>query len=156
MVSAVGLDLLGMHLASSLMLLDSQRSSFESPEICEQVIRTFNNMTVGEGKHATELQIRYADTEKQKQLKTCTAERRQFKTNEYNEAVYGPGSPYGFYSPLSATFQSPVPVRAPGQVGQVGHGATSHQLPQSRQRKFSAFSISSSIDANNYKLCRIS
>lgn len=99
------------------MLPHSLKARFESPDICEHVIRTFNNMTVGEGKHATELQIRYADTEKQKQLKTCTAERRQFKTNEYNEAVYGPGSPYGFYSPVSATFQSPVPVRAPGTSG---------------------------------------
>ena len=115
--SAVGLVLLGWYPNPLQILSHSQLSRFESPDICEHVIRTFNNMTVGEGKHATELQIRYADTEKQKQLKTCTAERRQFKTNEYNEAVYGPGSPYGFYSPVSATFQSPVPVRASGTSG---------------------------------------
>lgn len=139
MASAVGLDLLGMHPASSIMLLDSQSSSFESPEICEQVIRTFNNMTVGEGKHATELQIRYADTEKQKQLKTCTAERRQFKTNEYNEAVYGPGSPYAFYSPLSATFQSPVPVRAPGTSGTWSNQSSASSISPAQVLRFLHF-----------------
>lgn len=34
-------------------------------------------------------QVRYADTESQKTLKRVTAERRQFRTNEYNVGAYG-------------------------------------------------------------------
>lgn len=42
-------------------------------------------------------------------------------------------------------------------LGQVEHGATSHQRPQSRQRKFFAFSLLSSVDTDTaYKLCWIS
>ena len=54
------------------------------------------------------LQIRYADTEDQKKLKADTAVHREFKTNEYNTAVYGPASPYQHSSPLSATYPSPL------------------------------------------------
>jgi hypothetical protein len=35
------------------------------------------------------LNIRYADTPAQKELKRITAERRQFRTNEYNIGAYG-------------------------------------------------------------------
>lgn len=35
------------------------------------------------------MQIRYADTPAQKELKRVTAERRQFRTNEYNVGAYG-------------------------------------------------------------------
>jgi len=35
------------------------------------------------------LNIRYADTPAQKELKRVTAERRQFRTNEYNIGAYG-------------------------------------------------------------------
>jgi hypothetical protein len=93
--------------------------SFESPEVCQQIIDTFNNKEIGEGKAATTLQIRYADTTKQKELKKYTAEKRQFKTNEYNEAVYGPNSPWRpLYSPMSASTSSysPLPIRAPGSA----------------------------------------
>lgn len=34
-------------------------------------------------------QVRYADTPAQKELKRITAERRQFRTNEYNIGAYG-------------------------------------------------------------------
>lgn len=34
-------------------------------------------------------QVRYADTPAQKELKRITAERRQFRTNEYNLSAYG-------------------------------------------------------------------
>ena len=78
------------------------------------MIDTFNNRTIGEGKLATTLQLRYADTEEQKKLKTFTAEKRQFKTNEYNEVVYGPGSPWRrLYSPLSATAGYHTPITTP-------------------------------------------
>ncbi|KAK3174545.1 hypothetical protein OEA41_001791 [Lepraria neglecta] len=90
---------------------------FQTPEICQQIIDAFNNKTLGEGKMATTLQIRYADTEEQKKLKTYTAEKRLFKTNEYNEIVYGPGSPWRrLYSPVSNSNSSysPIQIRAPG------------------------------------------
>jgi hypothetical protein len=35
------------------------------------------------------MQVRYADTPAQKELKRVTAERRQFRTNEYNIGAYG-------------------------------------------------------------------
>ncbi|KAK4697497.1 hypothetical protein P7C71_g584, partial [Lecanoromycetidae sp. Uapishka_2] len=91
---------------------------FENPEVCQQIIDAFNNKDIGEGKTATTLQIRYADTTKQKELKKYTAEKRQFKTNEYNEAVYGPDSPWRRYSPLSTSTSSysPIQIRAPGSA----------------------------------------
>ncbi|KAL2056172.1 hypothetical protein ABVK25_003815 [Lepraria finkii] len=88
-----------------------------TPETCQQIIDAFNNKTLGEGKMATTLQIRYADTEEQKKLKTYTAEKRLFKTNEYNDVVYGPGSPWRrLYSPVSNSNSSysPIQIRAPG------------------------------------------
>ena len=60
------------------------------------------------------MNIRYADTEEQKKLKTLTAERRQFKTNEYNTVVYGSGSPFNIFQPGGNGFQSPMPFRPPG------------------------------------------
>ncbi len=35
------------------------------------------------------MQVRYADTPSQKELKRVTAERRQYRTNEYNIGAYG-------------------------------------------------------------------
>lgn len=75
---------------------------FETTDICEQIIAAFNNKIIGTGKDATTLQIRYADTEEQKKLKTYTAIKRQFKADEYNEAVYG--IPFTNYSPVSPSF----------------------------------------------------
>jgi len=82
---------------------------FASPEICMSVINMYNGAPVGEDRN--QLSIRFADTPDQKKLKNLTAERRQFKTNEYNTAAYGPGSPYA--SPTTATFPSPVLARPP-------------------------------------------
>lgn len=58
-----------------------------------------------------------------------------------------------------STLPSRLPSKALCQyvhLGQVEHGATSRQLPQSRQRKFSAFPLVIDIDTNTYKLCWIS
>ncbi|KAL6719187.1 hypothetical protein ACLMJK_003424 [Lecanora helva] len=109
---------------SSKILKDSNGISrgvgfarFRTPEICQQIIDAFNNKVIGEGPTATTLQLRFADTEEQKKLKTFTAEKRQFKTNEYNEVVYGPNSPWRrLYSPASnaASYYTPVQVAAPG------------------------------------------
>lgn len=83
---------------------------FETTEICEQIIATFNNKVIGDGKDATTLQIRYADTEEQKKLKTYTAIKRQFKADEYNEAVYG--IPFTNYSPVSPSFPTAIQARS--------------------------------------------
>ena len=122
MVSAVALASLGeYHTAGASSFVGycaNFRYSFQSPEICQEIIDKLNNKEIGEGKLATTLQIRYADTEEQKTLKKYTAEKRQFKTKEYNEAAYGPGSPWRFYSPMSTSTSSysPVEVRPPGSA----------------------------------------
>lgn len=55
--------------------------------MCDEVIRKFNG--VGLGEESLPMNIRYADTPAQKELKRVTAERRQFRTNEYNIGAYG-------------------------------------------------------------------
>lgn len=44
---------------------------------------------MGIGEEGLLMNIRYADTPSQKELKRVTAERRQFRTNEYNIGAYG-------------------------------------------------------------------
>lgn len=61
--------------------------SFESRDICDEVIRKFNGIGIGE--EGLLMNIRFADTPAQKELKRVTAERRQFRTNEYNIGAYG-------------------------------------------------------------------
>lgn len=61
--------------------------SFESREICEEVIRRYHGQAIGD--ECFLMQVRYADTPSQKELKRVTAERRQYRTNEYNIGAYG-------------------------------------------------------------------
>ncbi|TLD21111.1 hypothetical protein PspLS_08972 [Pyricularia sp. CBS 133598] len=81
-------------IASSKILRDSNGNSrgvgfarFESREVCERIIKNFNGLKLGVD--AQEMQVRYADTPSQKELKRITAERRQYRTNEYNIGAYG-------------------------------------------------------------------
>ncbi len=60
---------------------------FESRDVCEEIIRKFHGQPIGE--EGLLLQVRYADTPAQKDLKRVTTERRQFRTNEYNVGAYG-------------------------------------------------------------------
>jgi hypothetical protein len=60
---------------------------FESRDICEEIIKKFHGQPIGE--EGLLLQVRYADTPAQKDLKRVTSERRQFRTNEYNAGAYG-------------------------------------------------------------------
>jgi hypothetical protein len=55
------------------------------------------------------LQVRYADTSAQKDLKRITTERRQFRTNEYNVGAYGTAADIAALSPPAST---PVAPRA--------------------------------------------
>ncbi|KAK8867808.1 RNA binding protein MSSP-2 [Apiospora arundinis] len=79
---------------SSKILRDSLGNSrgvgfarFESRDICDAIIQRFHNQPLGDDR--LNMQIRYADTPAQKELKRVTAERRQFRTNEYNVGAYG-------------------------------------------------------------------
>jgi hypothetical protein len=60
---------------------------FETRDECEDIIKKFHGAAIGE--EAMLMQVRYADTPAQKELKRVTAERRQFRTNEYNIGAYG-------------------------------------------------------------------
>jgi alpha-amylase/alpha-mannosidase (GH57 family) len=100
--------------------------SFATPEICNQVIENYNGKPIGDGDEGSTLSIRFADTQAQKQLKNVTAERRQFKTNEYNTVVYGPSSPYQIHSNMAASFPSPLASRVP-----MGSAYWPQQLPLS-------------------------
>ncbi|EFW98639.1 RNA-binding protein [Grosmannia clavigera kw1407] len=82
------------HVVSSKILRDSMGNSrgvgfarFDTRDICEKVIKHFNGITVGQDHFV--MQVRYADTPSQKELKRITAERRQYRTNEYNIGAYG-------------------------------------------------------------------
>ncbi|KIH90125.1 RNA-binding protein [Sporothrix brasiliensis 5110] len=82
------------HIVSSKILRDTMGNSrgvgfarFESRDICEQVIKNFHGMTIGQDHF--NMQVRYADTPSQKELKRITSERRQYRTNEYNIGAYG-------------------------------------------------------------------
>lgn len=108
------------------MLILTMDTRFETPQICDEIIENYNGKPVGT-KGAT-LNIRYADTPAQKQLKIVTSERRQFKTNEYNTVVYGPASPYmqahlqnslpnTLQAPSSTNFASPLQARVNGVNG---------------------------------------
>lgn len=63
-------------------------SSFETREICEEVIKNFNNTPVSKpGGDEHLIQIRYSDTHEQKMLKQQTAAGRVFRAAEYEVGV---------------------------------------------------------------------
>ncbi|KAL1876552.1 hypothetical protein Daus18300_002796 [Diaporthe australafricana] len=82
------------QIMSSKILRDSMGNSrgvgfarFESRDVCEEVIRRYHGQAIGD--ECFLMQVRYADTPSQKELKRVTAERRQYRTNEYNIGAYG-------------------------------------------------------------------
>ncbi|KFA72834.1 hypothetical protein S40288_08552 [Stachybotrys chartarum IBT 40288] len=90
----LGTIFLGYTILSSKILRDNMGNSrgvgfarFENRDVCDEVIRKFNGIGIGE--EGLLMNIRYADTPSQKELKRVTAERRQFRTNEYNIGAYG-------------------------------------------------------------------
>ncbi|KAI8685890.1 RRM domain-containing protein [Fusarium keratoplasticum] len=90
----LGTIFLGFTILSSKILRDSMGNSrgvgfarFESREVCDEIIERFTGLALGE--EGLLMNIRYADTPAQKELKRVTAERRQFRTNEYNIGAYG-------------------------------------------------------------------
>ncbi|KAJ5042341.1 uncharacterized protein L3040_004892 [Drepanopeziza brunnea f. sp. 'multigermtubi'] len=92
--SELGAIFMDYTVQSSRILRDSQNNSrgvgfarFDNRDVCEEIIRKFHGMPIGE--EGLLLQVRYADTPAQKDLKRITTERRQFRTNEYNVGAYG-------------------------------------------------------------------
>ncbi|GAP86358.1 putative sporulation-specific protein [Rosellinia necatrix] len=90
----LGTVFLGYTILSSKILRDGMGNSrgvgfarFESREVCDRVIEEFQGLKLGPD--GLPMQIRYADTPAQKELKRITSERRQFRTNEYNVGAYG-------------------------------------------------------------------
>ncbi|KAI0165475.1 hypothetical protein GGR57DRAFT_121410 [Xylariaceae sp. FL1272] len=90
----LGAVFMGYTILSSKILRDPMGNSrgvgfarFETREICDAVIEEYQGVNLGPDGLA--MQIRYADTPAQKELKRVTAERRQFRTNEYNVGAYG-------------------------------------------------------------------
>lgn len=63
--------------------------SFESREICEQIIHDFNNYPVTKQGEDEEhlIQIRYSDTQEQKMLKQQTAAARTYRADEFEAGV---------------------------------------------------------------------
>ncbi|CAJ2508649.1 Uu.00g136750.m01.CDS01 [Anthostomella pinea] len=90
----LGAVFLGYTILSSKILCDSIGNSrcvgfarFESRELCNEIIERFNGVKLGcEG---LPMQIRYADTQAQKELKCATSGCRQFKTKGYKVRAYG-------------------------------------------------------------------
>ncbi|CAL3962880.1 unnamed protein product [Diplocarpon coronariae] len=103
---------------SSRILRDPQNNSrgvgfarFENREVCEEIIRKFHGHPIGE--EDLLLQVRYADTPAQKDLKRITTERRQFRTNEYNVGAYGgPVEMIALSPSMPPPMPSPVVPRA--------------------------------------------
>lgn len=59
-----------------------------------------------------------------------TAERRQFKAEEYNFAAFGPASPYGFQSSVDGIFTTPTQIRVPNYyLGQTSVSHAVHSVP---------------------------
>ncbi|KZF23138.1 hypothetical protein L228DRAFT_267155 [Xylona heveae TC161] len=100
---------------------------FETRLICDEVISRYNGQSIGdEGDH---LQIRYADTADQKQLKEKTSTNRQLRAHEYNTAVYGATNPIP-YTPSRICNMGP-PVRG-SQMPYVNGNWTVYQESSSR------------------------
>ncbi|EME40619.1 hypothetical protein DOTSEDRAFT_65305 [Dothistroma septosporum NZE10] len=61
--------------------------SFETRDDCDEVIKTFNNHTIKSQGEELQVQIRFADTQEQKQLKQQTQAARHFRSQEYEYAT---------------------------------------------------------------------
>ncbi|KAN0096142.1 hypothetical protein V8E51_014947 [Hyaloscypha variabilis] len=103
--SELGAIFMDYTVSSSRILRDPQThmsrgvgfARFETRDVCEEIIRKFHGQPIGE--EGLLLQVRYADTTAQKDLKRITTERRQFRTNEYNVGAYGTPADIAALSP---------------------------------------------------------
>ncbi|CZT45373.1 related to single-stranded DNA-binding protein MSSP-1 [Rhynchosporium secalis] len=118
--SELGAIFMDYHVQSSRILRDNQNNSrgvgfarFENRDVCEEIIKKFHGQPIGE--EGLLLQVRYADTPAQKDLKRITTERRQFRTNEYNVGAYGGPVEMLTLSPTMQSIPSPLTPRT-GQI----------------------------------------
>jgi hypothetical protein len=66
------------------MLHKTDSVSFETRDVCEDIVKKFNNTVVSKpGGEEHIIQIRYSDTHEQKMLKQQTAAARQFRAAEF-------------------------------------------------------------------------
>ncbi|CAJ2508702.1 Uu.00g137280.m01.CDS01 [Anthostomella pinea] len=89
----LGVVFLGYTILSSKILRDSMGNSrgvgfarFKSRELCDEIIKRFSGFQLG--CERLPMQIRYADTPAQKELKCATSGCQQFQTNGYNVRAY--------------------------------------------------------------------
>ena len=74
----------------------TQRTSFKNRDVCESVIKTFNNKAIRKGDGEDHcMQIRFADTPEQKALKAQTTAARQYRTAEYESQTQSPAKVQG-------------------------------------------------------------
>jgi len=132
----------GYTILSSKILRDSMGNSrgvgfarFESREICDEIIKNFNGLPIAIGLEGNSqpmvMNIRYADTPAQKELKRVTAERRQFRTNEYNIGAYGTAhvgmsaQAYGVMPVSKRSYASPIHVASRAYIAMPSNGVNS-------------------------------
>ncbi|KAI9728198.1 MAG: hypothetical protein M1828_004659 [Chrysothrix sp. TS-e1954] len=79
---------------------------FESRDVCENVIKEYNNMPVAKTEGEEHLiQIRFADTPEQKALKQQTTAARQYRTAEYESQTHGGSFPGSRLNSMSSSGQ---------------------------------------------------
>ncbi|KUI68799.1 Sporulation-specific protein 5 [Cytospora mali] len=143
------------QILSSKILRDSMGNSrgvgfarFESREVCEEVIKRYHCQAIGD--ECFLMQVRYADTPAQKELKRITAERRQYRTNEYNIGAYGTmavGINPSIYSTQSTWGRSPrVASAAPGSTYRPALAAKSGNANMMQDRVPQQSAITASSD----------
>lgn len=148
-------------IVSSKILRDSMGNSrgvgfarFETRDVCEKVIINFHGQAIGKDNHL--MQVRYADTPSQKELKRITAERRQYRANEYNIGAYGThavGMTPAMYNPNmwnrrpagGATYSSGT-TRSAGTGGPSGQGSSSRATQETSNTSGTASSEDGSAD----------
>ena len=86
----LGTAFVGLSYCRCVLLTLLAHRSFESREVCEQVIKDFNNTPVAKTEGEEHLiQIRFADTPEQKALKQQTTAARQYRSAEYESQTHG-------------------------------------------------------------------
>lgn len=81
--------------------------SFESREVCEEVIKTFNNTPITKPDGQEHLvQIRFADTQEQKSLKHQTTQARDWRSQEYELQTTGRSSAAASFNRVPASVHS--------------------------------------------------
>ncbi|KAL2023417.1 hypothetical protein VTK56DRAFT_2774 [Thermocarpiscus australiensis] len=156
----------GYHIVSSKILRDSMGNSrgvgfarFGTREECEEIIKKYHGTPIGE--EGLLMQVRYADTPAQKELKRITAERRQFRTNEYNIGAYGTadvGIHPSIYTPASwnrragmgadSPFAPRVPIRSSLSGGTSAGSVTSQGMVHTPKQSVQISATASSDDGS--------